>query len=334
MGSKAPFMRVVIVNYDSGGLLQACVDALTRQTFADFEAVIVDNASQDGSIEALRLPDERFRTLRAGANLGFAAASNLGAQGCQAAWICMLNPDTEPSATWLEELRAATERHPTARVFGSTQIDAAHPELVDGFGDVYSIFGTAWRGASASPVALLPKEDREVFAPCAAGALYARDIFAAAGGFDESFFCYLEDIDLGFRLRLRGEHCVQVRKAELAHVGSAIAGRNSDFFLWHSQRNRIWVMVKNIPSPLVWLVLLLQIGVLPLTVLRRGPGQWTAAFKGAMAGIKALPQALKGRRQVQRERAIGSGEVARLLVWNPLQALRRAPHFLEKTRTS
>jgi len=329
MRSNPLWARVIIVNYNSGAFLQRCVDALSRQTFADFEAVVVDNASRDGSIEALRLPDDRFRIDRAEANLGFAAASNRGAKDCTAPWLAMLNPDAEPRSAWLEELHRATQRHPYARMFGSTQIDAVHPDRVDGFGDVYSIFGTAWRGGSGAPVALLPTEDRAVFAPCAAGALYAREAFQAAGGFDETFFCYLEDVDLGFRLRLRGEACMQVRQAEVLHVGSAIAGRYSDFFIWHSQRNRIWVMAKNVPFPLACLMLALQLGVAPIVLLRRGPAKWVTAFRGLLAGVKALPRVWQRRRQVQRERLLSNGEVARLLVWDPRKVLRRAPHFLD-----
>ena len=213
-------------------------------------------------------------------------------------------------------------------MFGSTQIDARHPDRVDGFGDVYSIFGTAWRGASGWPVATLPADDREVFAPCAAAALYARDAFLSAGGFDESFFCYLEDVDLGFRLRLRGERCIQVRRAEVLHVGSAIAGADSDFFLFHSQRNRLWVMLKNVPSPLIWLVVLLQAAVVPLTVLRRGPGKWRAALKGVAAGLKELPRVWCERRKMQSGRVVGSAAIGRALVWSPRGALRHAPHFI------
>jgi GT2 family glycosyltransferase len=289
MGSVAAWARVIVVNHNAGPLLQLCVDALAAQTLAEFEAVIVDNASSDGSIEALRLPDDRFRIELARANLGFAAANNLAARNCKPAWIVTLNPDAEPRAIWLEDLRRATLRYPKVRMFGSTQIDARHPDRVDGFGDVYSIFGTAWRGASGWPVAALPPDDREVFAPCAAAALYARDAFLSAGGFDESFFCYLEDVDLGFCLRLRGERCVQVRRAEVLQVGSAIAGSASDFFLFHSQRNRLWVMLKNVPSPLIWLVVLLQIAVVPLVVLRRGPSKLGATLKGVAAGLKGVP---------------------------------------------
>ena len=213
-------------------------------------------------------------------------------------------------------------------MFGSTQLDARKPDRVDGFGDVYSVFGTAWRGASGSPVSALPPDDREVFAPCAAAALYARDAYLAAGGFDESFFCYLEDVDLGFRLALRGERCIQVRRAEVKHFGSVSAGEDSDFFVFHSQRNRLWVLAKNVPSPLIWLVAGLQIVVVPLTVLRRGMGKWRIALEGVAAGLRGLPAAWRRRREVQSERLVSSRDIARMLVWDPRKALRHAPKFL------
>jgi N-acetylglucosaminyl-diphospho-decaprenol L-rhamnosyltransferase len=326
--SGATWVRVIIVNHNAGSLLQKCVDALAAQSFGDFEAVVVDNASTDGSTEALRLPDSRFRLHRAGSNLGFAAANNLAARECRAAWVATLNPDTTASRTWLEELHRATLCHRGVKVFGSTQIDARKPDRVDGFGDVYSIFATAWRGASGWPVGTLPSDDREIFAPCAAAALYEREAFLAAGGFDESFFCYLEDVDLGFRLALRGERCIQVRRAEVLHFGSASVGENSDFFVFHSQRNRLWVLAKNVPSPLIWLVAPLQIAVVPLTVLRRGPGKWGTALKGVAAGLRGLPAAWRQRRKVQEGRLATNLDIAGMLVWDPRKALRHAPNFV------
>jgi GT2 family glycosyltransferase len=330
MGSAAAWARVIVVNHNSGPLLQGCVDALAVQTLSQFEAVIVDNASTDGSAKALRLPDSRFRLQLAGANLGFAAANNLAAADRGPDWIVTLNPDTVPSATWLEELRNATLRHPGVKMFGSTQIDARKPDRVDGFGDVYSIFGTAWRGGSGAAVAALPPDDREVFTPCAAAALYAREAFVSTGGFDERFFCYLEDVDLGFRLQLRGERCVQVRRAEVLHFGSVSVGRNSDFFVFHTQRNRLWVLLKNVPSPLIWLVIALQIAVVPLTVLRRPRDKWRAALKGVMAGLRGFPASWRQRHKVQSERVVSSRKIADLLVWDPRKALSHVPHFIAK----
>ena len=113
---------MVTVAYQSGAFLQRCLDALAAQDFEDFEAVVVDNASTDGSIEALRLPDDRFRVEPMGANLGFAAANNVAARTSTAEWLVMLNPDTEAAPTWLSSLLAAAERWPGAASFGSTQV--------------------------------------------------------------------------------------------------------------------------------------------------------------------------------------------------------------------
>src|SRR3954471_11940111 len=110
--AAAPWASVVIVAYNSGQLLQQCLDALALQTMGEYEALIVDNASTDGSIETLRLPDPRFRLVPSGANLGFAAGSNRGIRMSCAPWIATLNPDAMPTPGWLAAMRQATLRHP------------------------------------------------------------------------------------------------------------------------------------------------------------------------------------------------------------------------------
>ena len=266
-------------------------------------------------------------TLRhAGANIGFAAANNLGVRGSTAQWIATLNPDAFPRPDWLAELRAATERYPWAKAFGSTQLDAQDPAIVDGFGDALGIHGTAWRSGGGAPASALPGEDCLIFSPCAAAALYAKPAFDALGGFDESFFCYLEDVDLGFRLRLRGEQCVQVRRAEVLHVGSAIAGRMSDFGVFHSFRNRIWLVVKDVPWPLLPPVACLQAASTLFSAVRPSARAYRwAAIKGAWAGLMGLPRAMRRRRAVQRQRIASSLDVARMLVWNPVGRHLRMP---------
>ena len=333
--SSVVWARVIIVNYNGAAYLQCCVDCLAAQSMPDFEVVIFDNASTDGSITSLRLPDGRFQVRRAGTNIGFAAANNAAAVDCTSRWIATLNPDTRPRSNWLDALRAATQRYPWARVFGSTQLDASDPGRVDGFGDVYCVVGSAWRGASGGAADSLPPDDKEVFAPCAAAALYAREAFHGAGGFDERFFCFLEDVDLGFRLRLRGERCVQVRKAEVLHVGSAIAGRASDFTLYHSHRNRIWLFAKNIPWPLFGPILLLHSAFTLFMLWRiRNEPYRNAVAKGVWAGLLGLPVALRNRQIVQRMRVISSSQVAGMLVWDPRKASSRSTHFLKSVSGS
>ncbi len=100
-----------------------------------------------------------------------------------------------------------------------------------------------------------PEPEREVFSACAAAALYRRDVFEALGGLDEDFFCYMEDVDLGFRLRLAGWGCTYVPTAVVHHVGSATSGRRSHFTTYHGHRNLVWVFFKNMPGALLWLYL-------------------------------------------------------------------------------
>jgi len=324
---RRPWVRVIIVNYNGGAFLQACIDALAAQTFTDFEAVIVDNASTDGSADTLRLPDARFVVIRNTHNLGFAGANNIGARGCRAPWLATLNPDTIAQSTWLEEMHRGAERHVKMCMFGATLVDAADPSIVDGFGDVLSIAGIPWRGGEGRPVSALPKSDIEVFSPCAAAALYERESFEHVGGFDPAFFCYLEDVDLGFRLRLLGARCMQLRRAVVAHHGSAITGATSDFTLFHSFRNRLWLLWKNMPLPLllvaVPLNLLCSAAIIARSRLsgRRIPVK--ASLEGLLAGL-APAAALQSRRKVQGSRRVSTAAIAWGLDWN-LFNLRRRP---------
>src|SRR5215813_7450088 len=217
----APSISVLVVNYNSGHHLSAAARAVAAQSFGDFEAIVIDNRSGDDSLATAQSAvagDGRFHFDRAGGNLGFAAGNNFAAARARGAWLALLNPDAVPTQDWLEQLIAATHRHPDAAMFGSTQIDAADPERLDGAGDHYLAIGLPWRGGYGWARSALPAEG-EVFSPCAAACLIRTDAFRAAGGFDERFFCYVEDVDLAFRLRLRGHHCVQIRATVVRHVG-------------------------------------------------------------------------------------------------------------------
>ena len=319
--NKAPWVRVIIVNYNSGDYLRQCVKRLFEQTFEDFEAVIVDNASTDDSMARIPNHDPRLRVELADTNLGFATANNLGAQGCQAPWIVPFNPDTIPDKGWLEALYEATLRFPQTAMFGSTQIMLADSSKLDGCGDAYSFLGMPWRGGYGHPRELA-RETGETFSPCAAAALYASDAFAEAEGFDETFFCYLEDIDLGFRLRLLGERCIQVHDAVVCHEGSASSGSHSDFTLFHSARNRVWVLLKNMPLPLLILLLPLHIFATAWLLLRVHDRSWRkATFAGFRSSLTGMRGVLKSRSNIQHRRRIGSFELAKALNWS-INALR------------
>jgi GT2 family glycosyltransferase len=211
-------------------------------------------------------------------------------------------------------------------MFGSTQMDAIDPSRLDGTGDCYFCGGLPWRGGHGWPVNALPPEG-EVFSPCAAAALYRSDAFHAVGGFDERYFCYVEDVDLGFRLRLWGHRCVQIPAAIVDHVGGASSGGgNSPFARFQGTRNVIWCFVKNMPAGLL-LPLLPVFAAVLLLLLAYGAkrGQAGIVAKAFVAAIRGLPEVWGDRRKVQQGRKATTATIANALSWSPRALARRAP---------
>lgn len=318
-----PTVRVIVVNYESGPLLAHCLESLSRQLFAGFEAIVVDNGSGDGSLNGAVPDDPRFSVLAPGENIGFGAANNRAAAGATTPFLATLNPDAYPEPGWLDALLGAAERYPDAVLFGSTQIDAKDPSLFDGVGDPYFAFGVAWRGEHGR-ASRNPAPGGAVFAPCAAAALYRTEPFQRVGGFDESFFCFYEDVDLAFRLRLMGGQCVQVADAVVHHVGSTSTGTDTPFASYHLTRNQIWTFLKNIPGPLLWALLPGHV-LVQILVLLRGmtKGQGPAMFRGLRDALVGLGSVLRARRKVQGARQVAWWTIARALTWSPAKWLGR-----------
>jgi GT2 family glycosyltransferase len=285
---------------------------VAAQTKRPDRIVIVDNHSSDATLDVVRqasaalgLPVEIIQNP---VNRGFASANNtgvLGLGGCD--WVALLNPDAFPEPGWLAALGAAASRHPEAGSFASRLMREGAPGVLDGAGDEYHVTGLVWRSGHGRRIEEVPEAltERPVFAACAAAALYRRDAWLTAGGLDERYFCYVEDVDLGFRLQLRGLPCWYVPDAVAAHVGSASAGTGSVFSVYHGHRNLAWTFAKDMPSPLVWRYLpghvAMTIVAIAWFTLRGRGGAILRAKRDALAG---LAPALRARRAVQASRVV------------------------------
>ena len=238
-------VTVIVVNWNSAKHILGCIQSLESQTFSDYEIFFIDNGSTDRSIKMIEdyASAHDFGIVKLESNQGFAAANNIGARLAHGRWLALLNADAFPEPDWLENLIKAAEQNPEYTFFSSRQIQANNPEYLDGAGDAYHISGLAWRWFYYHPAYAYGLKPREVFSACAAAALYDRDAFLQVGGFDEDFFSYHEDADLSFRLRLQGYRCLYVPTAVVKHVGSASVGAQSDFALYHWQRNFIWAFI-------------------------------------------------------------------------------------------
>lgn len=318
-----PEITVVVVNYNSGDYLKGCIASLARQTHRNFETIIVDNSSTDGSLDRPGERPERLTILRQSENLGFAGGNNLGAAAGKGRWLALLNPDAEADPDWLDAMMRAVADHPDHRMVACLQINLHDPARLDGAGDNYLAYGYAWRGGFGHSASKTPAAG-ECFGPCGAAALYPRDLFLEAGGFDERYFCYHEDVDIAFRLRLFGERCQYVPTARVRHAGSAVTGRSSYFSVFHGVRNGVWTYIKNMPD--AWLILTLPIwliGAFLLLVRGLARGVFRPTWNGFMAGLAGLGPMLKSRRELRRRRTAHVSDIAAAFTWNPFAYLGR-----------
>jgi len=308
-------VAIIIVNWNSWSLLARCLQALAAQSYQDFSVTIIDNASSDAMPDALLAPFPKVNLVRNSRNTGFAAANNLAVQqhSGSSEWVALLNPDAFPEPDWLAQLMHATQAHPDCAVFASRQLDAANPSRLDGDGDVYHISGRAWRAGHSYAVPAHSPAVRAAFSPCAAAGLYRRSAFCEVGGFDEDFFCYFEDVDLGFRLQLAGYRCLLITGAVVHHLGaSSTGGQHSDFAVYHGHRNLVWTYVKNMPGILFWLLLPLHLALNLVTLMhyaRRSGVIWRAKRDA----LRDLPAVWKKRQVIQRQRRASLVSIWRLL---------------------
>jgi GT2 family glycosyltransferase len=299
----APHVGVVIVNFNAEGFLIDAVGSIAAQTRQPHRIVVVDNASSDESEAAITALFPGVTLVRLEENIGFAAANNIGIamlDDCEL--VALLNPDATADPQWLEKLVAAADEHPGTAGFASMVERADDAGTLDSAGDVYHVYGTAWPGRQGAPLRAARAEE-EVFGPTGAAALYRRDWLVRLGGFDESYFCYFEDVDLNLRLQVAGGHCLYVPAARVRHVGGASTGGLSAFTIYYSQRNLVWTYVKSMPPHLFWRYLpmhvLLNIGSI---VSYGARGHTRTLLRAKRDALRGLPAMVRARRAVMASR--------------------------------
>jgi GT2 family glycosyltransferase len=304
-----PAIAVVVVTHDSAGFVGDTLGALVPQLREDDELIVVDNGSSDATVATVRAAAPRARVVEQD-NRGFAGGALAGAALAEAPLLLFLNPDARPTPGCLGALREVADSHPA---WGAWQALVTMPggAKINTAGNVTHFLGMGWAGRCGRPVAEAPGEPVEVSFGSGAALLVRREAWDAVGGFDERYFMYCEDLDLGLRLWLGGWAVGIAPAARVEHDYDFEKGGRKWFLL---ERNRWWTILAAYPAALLALLgpALLAAELALLVVAARG-GWLSEKLRAQRAVIDALPEMLERRRAVQARRKIGAAEFAKRL---------------------
>jgi GT2 family glycosyltransferase len=316
---------VIIPNWNGRRFLEECIDSLKGQTFQDFEILLVDNGSTDGSADFAEAQYGEFvRVVRNKENLGFAGGNNIGIRRAKGEYIVLLNNDTWADPRWLEELVKATQCAPPVGMWASKVCVYSRRDRIEGVGELIY-----WDGLCRARGQY--EQDRgqysameEILFPPGCGAMYRKSLFDGIGLFDEDFFAYADDSEIGIRARLAGWKSVFVPTAIVYHKHSGSSGRYSRLKAFYVERNRFWITVKYFPFPLLLLSIFFTLYRFAFQAYgalshRGAAGKFTEIYspwelilvllKAYGSGIRLLPRMVKRRRRLAPLRKVSYGEI-------------------------
>jgi GT2 family glycosyltransferase len=305
----------VVLNYNGRALLEVVLPSLAAQTERPRETLVVDNGSKDDSLAYLAEHWPEVRVVSIAHNVGVAAALNRGVREARGDHVALLNNDLELTPSWLAQMTAGLERHPDAASVACKLLRYHERARLDGTGDILTRRLLAFpRGSGELDEGQYDREE-EILAPTAGAALYRASALAQVGPFDESFWAYFEDVDWGLRAQLAGLRSWYVPSAVAYHMGGATTGGDSNpFYLVLHQRNRIGLMVKDLPLSLLVrnapAILREQAGTFVHGVRQRTLRLYLRAWLGALV---RLPGWLRQRRRIQRGRRVPASRIRELL---------------------
>lgn len=293
---------VIIPNWNGLRFLPTCLNALRQQTFTDFEIIVVDNGSTDGSREFIAREFPATRVLALESNRGFAPAVNAGIRAARGDVIVLLNNDTEADPNWLAEIARALETDPRAGMIVCKLRLFDQRDHLHSAGDFYRVDGIPGNRGVWEQDRGQYDDARGIFGGCGGAVAYRKAMLDEIGAFDEALGSYCEDVDLNWRARLAGYPVVYAPNAIVYHMVSATGGGAiSSFFVG---RNFIWVMAKNYPGGLwkkYWRKILAAQLRITIDALKSWRGAAARArLRGQLAGVLGLPRWLKRRGEAIR----------------------------------
>ena len=325
---------MVIVNWNRRELLRACLDSLTRQQDVDFDVFLIDNGSADSSVEMVEEEFARparlaMTIIRNSENRGFCAANNQGFAQAKGEFIALLNNDAEAEPGWLSGMVQAFNGRPDVGMIACKILVHEDPSRIDKAGHLIYLDGqNRGRGSGEIDTGQYNRAEEALW-PDGCAALYRRSMLEQIGGFDEDFFAYADDAELGLRARIAGWNCLYVPEAVVLHHRGSTLGVQSGRRLELIERNRVLLAVKLFPWSLLWLnayyyLARIAAGMVAATRDRgevrhfrgwRGKLALAAALiRGDLAALPLLPRMLRKRRELRRIRKLSPRQVRELIL--------------------
>jgi GT2 family glycosyltransferase len=337
---------VVVVNWNRRDLLRASLESLRKQQWTrPLEIIVVDNGSGDGSPEMVLRefaedPALQVRLIRNQENRGFCAANNQGFAASDSEFVALLNNDAEAEPGWLTALAGAFEGRSDVGMAASKILVYEDPRRIDKAGHlIYPDGQNRGRGTGELDEGQYDRVE-EVLWPDGCAAMYRRAMLDQIGGFDEDFFAYADDAELGLRARIAGWKCLYVPGAVVRHHRGATLGVRSSRRLELIERNRVLLAAKLFPWSLLWLnsayyLMRLAAGLWAALLGQGEVGRYpgiggkmraaVALLKGDLEALALLPRMLAKRRSIEAIRKLSPGEVRKLILEHriPLRQLMR-----------
>ncbi len=253
---------VIIPNWNGLEFLKACLPSLESQSYRNFEVIVVDNGSTDGSVEYIKKNFSKFRLIELSKNVGFSPAVNLGIKSARGNFIVLINNDTKVDKLCLENLLKAAKQHKEVGMVAAKMLQFYHPELIDSAGDYIDAVGHAQNIGWGEKDSEKFNKPGSVFLVTGGGSLFKREVFDKVGLFDNDYFAYMEDVDLCFRAQLAGFKGWYEPRAKIYHIHKATSSRNKSFTEYLQFRNMTMTVLKDFPKPLLlhdlnWLKIIL-----------------------------------------------------------------------------
>jgi len=305
----APSVAIVIPAHNNRGIIDACLASIRGQTYGDWECLVVDDASEDGTADWIRSRHAWVKVLESGTNLGPAHCRNMAVSRSPAEFIAFLDSDVILHPRWLEYTVGFLRANRDVAMVGGKLLYASNQAMVNSLGGAMSRIGLAWNEHEGA-TDVLPCKPVESLFVCSAAAMVRRDCFEMAGGFDETFFYGYEDSDLGWSLNLLGFRVVSIPEAVAYHGVSETIGKMGERMVFHYCKNRLRSMLKNYGTACLARYLPIYLLYSVADAAARPPR--LAKLRALAWNIHALRDTLRRRRKTQVERKLRDSDVGRL----------------------